>query len=221
MISILLATFNDERYIAESVNSVLNQTFKDFELLIGFNGTTDKSKEIVSRFQDTRIRIFDYGDDTGKSKTLNKMIGEATYDWAAIQDGDDIWLPQKLAIQFQLKDKYDVIGTYIHYIDEDGKKIGAPGLSTTHADIVSRSLNRDNQIANSSAIFKTEDIQDIQGWDQSLEGIEDYDLWLRLIKKGCIFHNIPEVLVLHRLHTRSNFNTKSYDLEKLFRKNMI
>lgn len=74
MISILLATHNGERFIEQSIKSVLNQTFKEFELLIGFNGTTDSSKKIVEGIKDDRIRVFDYGEDKGKSKTLNKLL---------------------------------------------------------------------------------------------------------------------------------------------------
>ena len=68
MISILLATYNDETYIREAVSSVLEQTYTDFELLIGFNGTRDSSKEIISSIHDPRIRVFDYADDKGKAK---------------------------------------------------------------------------------------------------------------------------------------------------------
>ena len=74
MISILLAVYNGEKYIRKSIDSILNQSYKDFELLIGFNGTIDNSKKIVSEYNDSRIRVFDYNDDKGKAKTLNKLI---------------------------------------------------------------------------------------------------------------------------------------------------
>jgi glycosyltransferase involved in cell wall biosynthesis len=219
MVSVLLATYNDEKYIKSSVESVLNQTYEDLELLIGFNGTKDSSKEIVATIDDDRIRVFDYGDDAGKAKTLNKMIREAKGDWMAVQDGDDIWLPKKLEIQSKYMSQYDVIGTFINYIDVNDNIIGQPNLSSKHEDIVARCKNKDNQIANSSAIFRTEDIITLNGWDEFLDGIEDFDLWLRLIKRGCKFINVPKVCVWHRLHDRSNFNTKSFDLNSLFEKN--
>lgn len=215
MISILLATYNGEKYISLAIESVLNQSFKDFELLIGFNGTTDSSKGIVYRYNDPRIRVFDYGDDKGKSSTLNKMIKEAKYDCISIQDDDDIWLYNKLEKQIGYFEEYDVVGTLISYINEDGNIIGKPYLSTSPSQIEHLSMRGLNQVANTSAIFKKQDALDIGGWRDGLDGIEDYDFWLRLMRNGKRFINVPEELVLHRLHPKSNFNTKKYDLSKI------
>jgi glycosyltransferase involved in cell wall biosynthesis len=113
MISILLATYNGEKYISLAIESVLNQSFKDFELLIGFNGTTDSSKGIVYRYNDPRIRVFDFGDDKGKSKTLNKLLIESRYDHVCLQDDDDVWVYNKLEKQTNYFEEYDVVGTLI------------------------------------------------------------------------------------------------------------
>jgi len=220
MVSVLLAVYNGERYLRRSIESVLNQTYEDFELLIGFNGTIDKSKEIVSDFKDKRIKIFDYGMNAGKSKTLNKMIKKAKGDWIAIQDDDDIWLPKKLEIQMEIakKEEHDVIGSRIFYCNELDRITGMPNISLNHEEIVSRSLNGDNQIPNTSAIFKKSDAKDVDYWDESLAGIEDFDFWLKLIKKGCIFVNVKKQLVLHRVHDKSNFNTNTYNVKELIEK---
>jgi len=215
MISILLAVYNGEKYIDQSVNSIINQTFKDWELLIGFNGTTDSSKDIVSSYNDDRIRILDYKEDKGKAKTLNRLIKESRYNWCAIQDDDDIWLPEKLEKQIDQVDKFDVIGTLITYIDQNNIYCGAPNLATDHENIKRLSLSGINQIANSSAVFRKQDALDIGGWDESLDGIEDFDFWIKLFKKGCISKNIANRLVLHRIHSESNFNTKQQDIRKI------
>lgn len=218
MISILLATYNGEKYIKKSIESVLNQTFKDFELLIGFNGTTDNSKKIISEFDDKRIKIFDYGDDKGKSKTLNKLIKEAKYDWVAIQDDDDVWLPKKLEKQIEFIDSFDVIGTQIFYIDENENIIGKPNLSLTQEEIVKKCLLGENQIANTSAIFKKDLVFKTNGWDENINGIEDFDFWLKLIKFNARFINLKKELVLHRIHKNSNFNTQKWDVNSLILK---
>lgn len=214
MISILLATYNGEKYIKESIDSIINQTYKDFELLIGFNGTTDGSKKIVSEYNDDRIRVFDYGDDKGKSITLNKLLKEAKYDWCAMQDDDDIWLETKLEKQLEYTKDFDIIGTFIYYL-ENGVTRDGPNLSQYDGDIKRKSFGGDNQIANSSAIFKKRDAISINGWVD--DGLEDFDFWLKLMRVGKEFVNIPEKLVLHRLHSDSNFNTKRnlYDLKKI------
>jgi glycosyltransferase involved in cell wall biosynthesis len=215
MISILLATYNGERYIEKSIESIINQTYKDWELLIGFNGTIDGSKEIVKKFQDSRIRVFDYGMDAGKAKTLNKMVKEAKGDWLAIQDDDDIWLPKKLEKQMEKSSDYDVIGTQILYIDEDDNSTGNPILSENDTDIKAKSLNGDNQVANTSAIFKRKCLEAVGGWSETLDGIEDFDFWLKIMRKDYRFINLKRAEVLHRLHQKSNFNTKQFDLSQI------
>jgi glycosyltransferase involved in cell wall biosynthesis len=218
MISILMATYNGENFIKESIDSIINQTFTEWELLIGFNGTTDNSKEIVNEYKDYRIRIFDYSNDKGKAKTLNKLILESKYDWIAIQDDDDVWIENKLEKQIKFIGTYDVIGTMISYIDENLNFKGQPNLEFKHDEIISKSLNGNNQIANTSAIFKKNDALKINGWDIKIDGIEDFDFWLRLIKDGKKFVNLPDKLVLHRLHDKSNFNTKTFDINKILNK---
>lgn len=215
MISILLATYNGEKYIKKSIDSIINQTYTDWELLIGFNGTTDGSKEIVAQYDDSRIKVFDYGDDKGKSKTLNKLMKEVSGDWMAIQDDDDIWLPKKLERQFANSDRFDVIGTQIIYINENDDSIGNPILSKDNESIKEKSLNGDNQIANSSAIFKRVCAEEVGGWSETLDGIEDFDFWLKIMRKGYGFINISSTEVFHRLHNKSNFNTKQFDINKI------
>lgn len=219
-VSILLAVYNDERFIEQSVMSVINQSYKSFELLIGFNGTTDESKNIVAQIEDTRIKCFDYGMDKGKSKTLNKLLKEAKGNWIAIQDGDDVWMGQKLEIQLTEGKDYDVIGTYCQYISVDGDFMGKPNLASSHIDIVNECKNGVNQIINASSLIKKEQILNVNGWDENSE-VEDYDLWLKLINKNCKFINIPKSLVLHRLHSTSNFNTRTFDIQELLNKHKI
>ena len=217
-ISVLLAVYNGERFLREAIQSVLDQTYENFELLIGLNGCVDSSKKIAESYDDGRIVIFDYGDDAGKAKTLNKMIHKAAGEWLAIQDHDDVWLPKKLQMQMKYVEDYDVIGTNTFYINEKGVPTGGPNLSVEHEEIIERSMNGDNQIINTSAIFKTKDTIEVNGWDTNIDGIEDYDFWLKLMKKGCSFINVAKQLVLHRVHDGSNFNTQKFDIESLIKK---
>lgn len=214
MISILLATYNGERYLKKSIDSILNQTFGDFELLIGLNDTNDGSMNIINSYDDDRIRVFEYS-ERGKAITLNKLINEAKFDWIAMQDDDDVWVGEKLEKQINLINDFDVIGTFIDYINESDQIIGCPNLSENEMEIKGRSFMGDNQVANTSAIFRKEDAIKINLWRDGLDGIEDFDFWLRLMREGKRFKNIPEKLVMHRLHNNSNFNTKKYDISKI------
>ena len=219
MISILLAVYNGEKYVEESIKSIINQTYKDWECIVAFNGTIDSSKEIINKYTgDTRIRVIDFGQDKGKAKTLNKILPLCKYDWVAIQDDDDVWLSKKLEQQIKFINEFDVIGTNCQYIDKDGNFAGMPTISPDHETIVSKSLNGENQIINTSAIFKKTHALRVEGWDESIDGIEDYDFWLKLIKHNRKFINILKPLVLHRLHSNSSFNTKQYDLVSLLKR---
>ena len=214
-VSILLAVYNGEKYLKKSIDSIISQSYKDWELLIGFNGTKDSSKNIANEYSDSRIRIFDYGDDAGKAKTLNKMLKEITGEVIAIQDDDDIWLPKKMEHQMKYIEDYDVIGTQIVYINENEEFVGGPKLCLEDIAIKTLSLNGNNQVANTSAIVKTEVVKKLNGWKEDLDGIEDFDLWLRLMKSDYKFKNLNTVEVWHRVHSKSNFNTKKHDLNKI------
>jgi glycosyltransferase involved in cell wall biosynthesis len=220
MVSILLASYSGHRFIKESLDSVLNQTYDQFEILIGLNGENTETKKILGNYSDPRIRIFDYGDDKGKAKTLNKLIKESKYEIIGIQDDDDVWIPEKLKKQIGLLKEYDVVGSFIEYIDSNNgpwienniHKVG-PTLSIDHNEIVGGMLSGNNQIANTSALFKKKDALSVGGWDLELEGVEDFDFWIKLLKKDKKFINIPETLVLHRIHRTSNFNYINTDLK--------
>lgn len=216
-VSVLLAVYNGEDYIEQAVHSVLCQSHEDFELLVGFNGTTDNSKKLISEIDDPRIRIFDYGDDKGKSKTLNKLLLESTANWVAIQDADDVWMRDKLKLQIGMVDEFDVIGTFAKYINEYSDFIGEPTLAVDHADIANHCFNYSNQIINCSSLIKKEAIFKAGVWDENCL-VEDYDLWLKLLKLGYKFRNIPKPLVWHRIHHKSNFNTQTFDIYSLVNK---
>ena len=208
-VSVLLAVYNGEKYIKKAIESVLNQTYSNLELLIGFNGTKDNSKRIIGEFNDPRIKVFDYGMDKGKSKTLNKLIKEASFDWIAVQDDDDIWLPRKLEAQIKYTELYDVIGTFIVYIDEFDNITGQPSLKYKNNDIKLNTTQGSNQLANSSVLLKKNKLIEVGMWDESLSCLEDFDLWIKLIKNNCNFINVSKPYVFHRIHKQSNFNTIS------------
>ncbi len=215
MISVLLPVYNGERYLRESLDSVLSQEFEDFELLIGFNGTIDGSKDIAYSYTDDRIRIYDYKNEIGKARTLNKLIQNSKYEYIALQDDDDIWLKDKLKKQSVVISEYDVVGTQILYIDKNSNKIKEIYLATDDFSIKKKSLSGVNQMANTSVVLKKNAALSVSGWRENIDGIEDYDMWLRLMRIGKTFKNLSDNLVYHRIHAASNFNTKSYDLKTI------
>lgn len=225
MVTILLPVYNDERYIGECINSIKTQTHRDFLCFIGFNGTIDGSKEIAGLLtsNDPRFKIFDYGGDKGKPKTLNKLLKEVTTEFICLIDGDDVWEPSKLEKQFELRNNFSIIGTFTSYIDENGNNIRNLDLPREDSEIKNGLITGYNYIVNSSAFFRTSDALEINGWDEGLDFLEDYDIWLRLYKNNKTFFNIKEYLVKHRIHSGSNFNSKpsNISIPELLTKNKI
>jgi glycosyltransferase involved in cell wall biosynthesis len=207
-LSVLLTVYNGERYLREAMASVLAQTFKDFELLVGLNGCTDGSEKIAREFEsDKRVKVFVF-DRKGRVFALNRLLLSTDAELVAIQDADDIWLPEKLAKQMPYLPKFDVVGTYINYIDEGGKLLKKGPLNcSTDEQIKGAMMKGENQIANSSSVFVAKHVKQTCGWDDDrFTGVHDFDFWIRLARAGRTFANVPEVLVHHRLHKSSNFN---------------
>ena len=209
MVSILMPIYNGVEFIQESVPSILLQSAQEWELLIGINGHPPNSpvyQEVaayLSTLKDSRLHLFDLPECKGKSATLNQMISKCQYAYVALLDVDDIWLPGKLEAQLpfcQPEQNYDVVGTKcVYFGDLNGIVPAIPTGNITHANFL-----QGNPVINSSSLIKTE----LASWDGAWEGIEDYDLWLRLWKQGRRFYNCEGVYVKHRIHRTSAFNAK-------------
>lgn len=202
MISILIPIYNGIEFIEESVSSVLNQTYDKWELLIGINGHPQDSEvyKIAKEYEKKsgKVRVFDFYNIRGKSNTLNEMIPFCSYNYVAILDVDDIWHQQKLEAQSHQLEKYDVIGSNcVWFGDRQGI---VPQIPT--GDISNIDFSLVNPIINSSSVIRKE----LCYWNEN--GIEDYDLWLRLRKQNKKFFNFKEILVKHRIHNASAFNSK-------------
>lgn len=225
MVTILLPVYNDEAYIAECVTSIKMQTHEDFFCYIGFNGTIDRSKEIVNSLisMDTRFKIFDYGDDKGKPKTLNKLLKEVNTEFICLLDGDDIWENDKLEKQFEVRNDFNVIGTFTSYIDKNSNVTLHLSLPTDDNYIKYGMITGNNYLVNSSVFLKTIDAREVNGWNEELDFLEDYDMWLRLYKNKKTFFNIDKYLTKHRIHSESNFNSKPSNItpHELLIKNKI
>ena len=202
MISILMPIFNGIEFIEESVNSIITQSYTDWELLIAVNGYDENSdvykiaKQYESKCPPNKIRVFDFYTIKGKPYTLNALIEYCNYNYIALLDVDDIWKQDKLLTQSQYLNKYDVIGSNCVYFGD------MPGVIPyiPVGDISSFDFNKVNPIINSSSIIRKE----LCYWNNVFT--EDYDLWLRLRKKDKLFYNCSEILVMHRIHNNSYFN---------------
>jgi glycosyltransferase involved in cell wall biosynthesis len=205
MISVLIPIYNGIEFIEESVSSVLDQSFEEWELIIGINGHPKDSdvyltaKEYEKR--SVKIRVFDFFTIKGKSDALNEMIKYCHYDYVAILDVDDIWHKDKLKIQSEYIGNYDVIGSRCVYFGD--AECAVPYIPTE--DISNFDFLRVNPVINSSSIIR----KSLCFWNKNYDGVEDYDLWLRLWRVGKKFYNCGQILVNHRIHNTSAFNNSN------------
>ena len=206
MISILMPIYNGIEFIDESVGSILNQSYTQWELLIGINGHPPNSDvyQIAQKFQsdNNKIRVFDLFNLKSKVATLNELVKHCNFNYIALLDVDDIWHNDKLFIQSEFLHNYDVIGAKcIYFGDKNGFIPDIPIHDFSQADFFIG-----NPIINSSVIIKKE----LCFWIDN--GIEDYDLWLRLKSQHKKFYNCHQILVKHRIHQSSAFNSKGNNL---------
>jgi len=209
-ISILMPIYNGVEFFEESLNSILEQTYESWELIVGVNGHQANSSvyrtvlEVIQRIKHKKekIKIYDFQELKGKANTLNEMkkYCEKDSSYVAILDVDDIWHPEKLRIQSPFFDKYDVIGTKCVYFGEMEGVI--PNIPVR--DISSLDFFSGNPMINSSSLIRKE----IAWWTDEFLGLDDYYLWLQLRKEGKTFFNCEEVVVKHRIHKKSAFNAK-------------
>ena len=206
MISVVIPIYNGIEFINESVSSVLNQTYDKWELLIGVNGHPQDSEvyKKAKQYENEKISVFDFYDIKGKSNTLNFMMQICNFNYVAILDVDDIWHPQKLELQSQALNDFDVVGSQCVYFGErlNGITPNIPFGNISHID-----FSLVNPLINSSCIIKKE----LCYWNGKWDGVEDYDIWLRLRKNNTKFYNFKEILVRHRIHNQSAFNAKGND----------
>src|SRR3989338_4055549 len=204
-ITVLMALYNGGEYLRQTVQSVLDQTYGNFEFLIVNDCSTDDSLKVIESLHDKRIKVHNNAKNLGQTPSLNIGMKLAEGDYFARIDGDDVALPQWLQVQVNAIEKYpdySVISSYAVAIDERNriKKIYAPPLEGE--DIVLRSLIAP-PIHHVGSILKKKDIIGIGGYDERYIYAADYELWERLIKKDFRITTTPEILVAIREHARS------------------
>jgi glycosyltransferase involved in cell wall biosynthesis len=198
-VTVLMSVYNGERYLKKAVDSILNQTFRDFEFLIINDGSTDSAVEILKSFRDPRIKIINNKKNIGLTKSLNKGLRLARGEYIARQDADDISLPQRLEKQVEFLDKNTktaLVGSWTEVIDEYGEAMEIwQSLSQSH--LLRWRLLFKNQFTHCAIMLRKNAVMQLGGYSEELSSAQDYDLWSK-ISFSWELANIPEVLVKWR-----------------------
>lgn len=210
MITVIMPVYNGEKFLKKAIDSVLNQSYSDFEFIIINDGSTDNSKNIIENYTDKRIKKI-HKENSGPIDSLNLGISLSKTDWIARMDQDDISYPNRLEEQIKyIKDDVVVIGSQANIIDKDDRVYGTTAFETEHKKIMSKLLNRNSVIIHPSVIIKKSALTLIGGYDVKMLVADDYDLWLRILKVGKII-NINKPLLALRKHD-NNISTIKLDI---------
>lgn len=217
-ISVVMSVYNGTPYLRESIESILNQTCKDFEFIIIDDGSSDNTWKIITEYanQNQQIKLFKNEENIGLTKSLNKGLKLARGEYIARQDADDVSLPDRFDLQTRFLDAHlevGAIGSSAQVIDEQSMFVRQSNVLLEHESMQACLLvNNYNCLYHSSMIVRRSLLQAVGGYREDLRYAQDYELWLRLSQVIRI-ENLPDVLVCVR---RSNTNiTKKHRQEQL------
>jgi len=210
LVSVIIPTYNYEQYLARTIKSVLKQTYKNIEIIICDDGSTDNTREIIKKFKHhKKIRCY-YQSNQGPASARNLGIKKAKGEFIAFLDSDDYWLPKKIEKQLKIFTKNKQIGLvycFHYWVNEKGKITGKKKKSY-RGDIWQDLLQGNLVVGSSSAtVVKKECFDKIGLFDESLKSCEDWDMWLRIARVYQI-DLIPELLVKITQHQGQLGNKK-------------
>lgn len=203
-VSVIIPSYNREAFVSESIESVLKQTYTDWEIIIIDDASTDKTGEMVRVYTkgDPRIKYFRNERNLGIAKTRNKGLDLAQGRFIAPLDSDDVWLDEnklKNQVEFlEVNHDYVLIGGGIMYIDKDSKPIRKM-LFPIYDSVIRNIILQYNPFPHSTVLYRRNAAQKCGGYPEEYTICEDYELWLKLGLKHK-FTNFPKVLTGYRIH---------------------
>jgi len=203
-LSITVPAYNREKYIGPCLESILNQSFSDFEIIVVNDGSTDKTVEVVESYKDSRIKLYHNEQNRGIVYTRNRGFELSSGEYIAILDSDDISVQGRLEKQVVFLDlniKVGLVGGFAEVIDENGKSEGKVWFSNFNQRKLNTRLFFENCIAQSSVMLRKSALP-IPAYRSEYPPSEDFDLWVQISKKWEVC-NIPEVLIQYRVHSNN------------------
>ena len=208
LVSVVMPVYNSEKYVAEAIESILGQTFSDFELIIVDDGSQDRSPEIIREYerQDDRVRLLRQEGNMGVATARNRGIDEAGGEFLALMDSDDISLPTRLEQQLRfLQENPDIgaVGVRSKMANHDlTVQVGINAGRRLHAPIVLSLFTGVVALITGGLMIRSQPLRTVGGFTDGLRyGEEESDLFVRLlVQTGMRFANLPEILYVQRLH---------------------
>ena len=203
IVTVLMAAYNVEHYISQAVESILSQTFSDFEFIIVDDGSEDSTPEILARYDDARIKVIRVANQ-GLTNSLNTGLQASRCKLIARMDADDVCSPNRLESQLaELRKNVDLalVGTWYNVIDEDGTFLSARDAPTDSSEL-HEILLHENPFCHGSVLFRRDAVAAVGGYRPEFKSSQDYDLWLRL-REHYPMGMVPQALYDWRLRRGS------------------
>jgi len=198
-ISVIIPTYNRMTYVCTAIDSVLAQTYKDYEIIVVDDGSKEDIKGLLSKYGD-KIRYI-YQENKGLSGARNTGIRNMKGEWAAFLDDDDIWYPSKLQIQMDyIKEnpEIDMVSTKADVIDMQGNKLNKV-KPMSEVELHFEGLLEGNHVVIPSALVKKSSLEHYGGFDEQLRCCEDYEIWLRMTAQNAKIAYIDQALIQYRM----------------------
>ena len=206
-ISVVMSVYNQEGYLGKSIESILNQTFTDFELIVINDGSTDRSKDILESIADPRLIYVDQ-QNSGLPFSLNKAIGMSRGNFIARMDADDISHLERLERQFNylnINKNIDLVGSCIRVMNEQGEIVGSKSVPL-ESSVIQESINYACNVMHPTYFFRKEIHKIAGGYRDQFIYAQDYDFLLRIRDLGKGIGNIKEELLDYRVYDSSNYS---------------
>jgi glycosyltransferase involved in cell wall biosynthesis len=214
-VSVIMPNYNMALYLPEAINSILKQTYKNFEFIIVDDCSTDDSWKIIKSFKDKRIKAFQNSENLKNNRTRNKGFEKISKnsEYIAIMDSDDVSLPDRLKREVEFLEKYQdygAVSSNLLIINEESEVYSRREYKLSWNKI-RKTMIRSNEIAHPAAMVRTSVMKDLGGYDEHYTRCPDYDLWMRLIlkfkiknlRKPVLKYRISEIQGLNRSFNKS------------------
>ena len=207
LVSVIMPNYNSEKYVKNTVESVLRQTYANWELIFVDDFSTDSSLSIVESFHDERIRIFRNRVNQGAAVSRNVGIEAARGKWIAFLDSDDLWLPDKLSKQltYMVENGYDFTCTSYEVINENAEKLAV--FIPKKERFTYRDILKHNHIGCLTVIYHAERLGKVMMPPEAIKR-EDLACWLSILRNGTPVHCMPDVLSVYKVHKNSVSSNK-------------
>ena len=204
LVSIIIPAYNAEKTIQGTIESVLNQTITDFELIVINDGSQDSTLDIASSIQDHRIKVSSYP-NAGPNHSRNRGLAQATGDYVSFLDADDLWTQDKLEAQIkalQANPEASVAYSWTNWMNEAGQFLRRGSYVSVSGNVYAKLLLVDFIESGSNPLIRKQALVEVGGFDESLLAAQDWDMWLRLAARYH-FVAVPSAQVLYRVSANS------------------